>query len=454
MNAVSDSADFKRLILRNCLTSGGSVDVEIDSAKIISVSADGHKLKNSTGCDELDLAGKTVIPGMIDPHVHFRCPGASNKEDWVSGASAALHGGVTAVFDMPNNSPAFESMDVLKMKREAASEADQAGLPLKRFFWAGCSEDSIDELPALLDEPDVPGVKIFLSESSGNSSSSAEDFLRRVFAAASEAGKPVAVHSELAEKLRKPGKWSAGFKGLELHNILRPAEAAAAGTNLVLKLASDTSAKVYLCHVSTAAEIYMILNHKKRFGEDSVYGELTPHHLLLDTTLKVYGGPQSWARVNPPVRDSLERQMIEKAFCDALSFSGTAAIDLFGTDHAPHIPQDKSDDFMASPSGFPGLETVLPLAAGFVFGFSGGVNPESVSRLQHFTSGRAAEIFGISKAGKIEHGAAASLAVIETCPEYSVDAASFRTKAKYSPYNGMRLKTRIYKTITGGKIIG
>lgn len=393
--------------------------------------------------EQIDAAGRVVIPGMIDPHVHLRCPGMEQKEDWVSGSRAAIAGGVTTMIDMPNTIPATETLEALQQKREAAAGADVLSLAPGRLFWAGCSPDNFEQLPALLAEPDVAGLKVFFSETSSNSSSSDIEFLSRAFTLAADAGKPVAVHSELGALISATVSHSdSGLPWLVQHNRRRPSGAAVAGTALALELAAVTGCRLYLCHLSTLPEFAMVRKHKEAYGSNSVIAELTPHHLLLDDNHKVSGGYDSWAKVNPPLRSASDREAAAEALLD-----GT--IDLIGSDHAPHRPAEKDMSvrgFHDCPSGFPGLETELGLVAGYI---KEGSYKDWIQLTSSLTSCNAAAIFGLTDSGEIAEGRRADLVILDG--SRNVDIAAFNTKAKLSPFNSMKMPVSVYKTIVGGQ---
>ena len=406
--------------------------------------------RNDPVREQLDAGGRPVITGMIDPHVHMRCPGMEYKEDWISGSAAAVAGGVTTVIDMPNTNPAADTPEAFDLKRAAAAEAGRDGRPVpRRLYWAGCSPETLPLLPELLSEPDIAGVKLFFSETSSNAVSSDINFISGVFTAAAAAGKPAAVHSELASMLKpagyaEPGT-GAGLSLLRLHNMRRPPAAAVAGTALALETASVTGCRLYLCHLSTAAEFAMVNKHKEAYGADSVIAELTPHHLLLNENHNVAGGPQGWAKVNPPLRAESDREAAEEALLD-----GT--VDCVGSDHAPHLLAEKDSDlrgFDECPSGFPGLETELSLVGGYLKEHLQDPARWLLS-LTRLTSRRAAEVFGLSDRNAVAPGKLADLVILDG--PAAVDASAFRTKAKYSPFNGMKLSVSIYKTIIGGRV--
>ncbi|MBI9107749.1 MAG: dihydroorotase family protein [Spirochaetales bacterium] len=430
------------MIIRNADIFGKVSDILISGELIIQIAAAGALSGRLAGEHEMDAGGRTVLPGLIDPHVHLRCPGMEMKEDWATGARAALAGGVTTVIDMPNTKPATETASALDLKRAAASKTDAAGYPLGRLFWVGCSPDTLGELPGLLGEMDVAGVKLFFSESSGNNSSSDRAFVKAVFGAAADAGKPAAVHTELAELLELSA--GVGLPELAMHGLRRPQSAAEAGTALVLELAAETGCIAYLCHMSTAAEFEMVRSHKARYGAESVIAELSPHHLLLNENHQVIGGPQSWAKVNPPLRTAGDN-------CAALRALLDGTVDLIGSDHAPHLLSEKdgrnAGGFHGCPSGFPGLETELGAVAGFLKEQSA----EWRDLVSMLTNHNPARIFGLEDRCGIAEGKRADLVILDG-PKI-VDSGNFKTKAAYSPFNGMELQVSVYKTILRGKII-
>lgn len=466
----------RKLIVTNALLTGNGdenlSDIYVENGLIDRIlpsvfkPAAGSAADSAAGSIEIiDAGGRPVITGMIDPHVHMRAPGMEQKEDWLSGSRAAVAGGVTTVIDMPNTKPATETPQVLELKRAAASIADRAaaepasdGPVPRRLFWAGCSPESLPVLPEMLSESDVVGVKLFFSETSANSSCSDIDFISAVFRAAAAAGKPVAVHTELAAMMNPSDpRELSGLTPLQQHNVMRPAAAAVAGTALALELASVAGCRLYLCHLSVLAEFEMVRKHKEAYGRDSVIAELTPHHLLLNAAHAAPGGQPSWAKVNPPLRKESDRAAAEQALLD-----GT--IDCIGSDHAPHLLSEKDmsrRSFHDCPSGFPGLETELGAVAGFLQSAAGdsvpvvsdsGKEHEAgwLESLQRLTNRRAAQVFGLENRNAIAPGKAADLVILDG-PQ-TVNASVFRTKAKYSPFNGMELSVSVYKTIIGGQV--
>ena len=421
-------------------------DISIENEIIRSVDPAGKLTtdRNQPGDEIIDAAGRPVIPGMIDPHVHMRCPGMEQKEDWLSGSRAAIAGGVTTVIDMPNTKPPTETLEALGIKREAAARADEAGTAPSRLYWVGTSPEHLKKLPELLAESDVAGLKLFFSETSSNTSSSDIGFISRAFSIAAESGKPAAVHSELGPLLSPFG--TEGCEGLPLlvqHNRRRTGAAAVAGTALALELAAVAGCRLYLCHLSTLAELAMVRKHKEAFGIDSIIAELTPHHLLLNEDHNVFGGNPAWAKVNPPLRVEADREAAAAALLD-----GT--IDLIGSDHAPHRLEEKdmpAQDFFSCPSGFPGLETELGLIAGFL---REAAESEWLSTLKRLTSARAGEVFELTDRAEISAGKRADLVILGD--EQEISAPDFNTKARYSPFNGMKMPVSVYKTIVGGRI--
>lgn len=428
---------MNNLFIKNVEILGSLNDILINNNRISRIYKAGiQKIPN---IEKIDAEGKVAIPGMIDPHVHLRCPGMEHKEDWYTGGRAALKGGVTTLFDMPNTIPPTDTMANLQKKRDIIKKSSY--IP-RHFFWVGASEDTLNQLPELLDQTDVVGVKLFFSETSCNKSNTNIKFLKKVFSIAKESNKPIAIHTEMANRLKNNAiSYSSGFSELALHNLKRPTTAAEEGTKLSLKLSAETACRLYLCHLSTDIEFEMVRNHKKEYGKDSVIAELTPHHLLLNHDHRVAGGPQSWAKVNPPLRSERNRASAQKALLD-----GT--IDIIGSDHAPHQKKEKDcKSFFDCPSGFPGLESELGLISGFLKANIG----DWQVLLAKFTSKRASEVFGLEGLGEIKEGAIADIVILGGAK--TIKANEFESKSKLSPFNNMETPLSVYKTIVGGKII-
>lgn len=423
-----------KMLLKNCKTPDGLKDIFIEDEKIAGIQPSENS-SHEKGCDEcdqiIDIAGKLVIPGVIDPHVHVRDLGQCKKEDWTSVSKAALAGGVTTVFDMPNTIPATVNLTNLNIKRVAAKKA----LVNYKFF-LGATNSNLKELEEILSEHpiDIAGIKVFLAGSSNNDTVSYNDILKDIFRLAKKYDKIVTVHSELQTCLNEWRK-RLPYDTVLKHNAIRNRQCSILGTKMVLELAEEIGNKLCIAHCSTAEELELIRKFKM---DNPVFCEVTPHHLLLSESILESVG--NFGKVNPPIRNKKDNKALWQAIHD-----GT--IDFVGTDHAPHIREDKLLKYSTAPSGFPGLETGLRLLLNEV-----NKGNLSIERMIELTSKNAAEIFGLEKRGEIKVGNFADLAVIDMGKVWTINAKEFYTKAKYSPFDGFEIKGKVEMTFVNGKM--
>lgn len=291
-----------------------------------------------------------TIPALIDPHVHFRTPGSEHKEDWITGVQAALAGGVTTVFDMPNTSPATTSLELVRVKKVLITNALQkSGQQIRFHLYLGATENNVGELAAAKNE--IVGVKLFMGASTGNLQVENTEAQEAFFAECGRLGIPLAVHAEDEATLQNAKKKYAE-KELSItdHSIIRPVEAAVIAVERACALAAKYHTRLYILHVSTEAELEIIRAAKKRGV--NVYAEVTPHHLFLTTN--DYARLGTLGQMNPPLRSERDQAALWAALLD-----GT--IDTIGTDHAPHTLEEKQQPYGKAPSGVPGIETYLAL---------------------------------------------------------------------------------------------
>jgi dihydroorotase len=381
-------------------------------------------------CEKVyDLKNHLFLPGMIDPHVHVRDLQQSDKEDWLSASKAAINGGVTTISDMPNTIPPTTDFAGLIEKQKAMKKS-----LVNSFCYLGATNENATEIENILAEkPDeVKGIKVFLSASSQNEIIN-ETQLKKFFQIALKYDTILLFHNELQSVI---DKYSYKYKHNILnHNNIRNSKAAISGMNLILKLQKKYPAKVYICHVSTAEELELIKTYKPDFP---LFCEITPHHLLLNETILPKVG--NFGKVNPPLRTEKDNEALWQAI-DA------GIVDCIGSDHAPHLRSEKEQEYDKAPSGFPGLETSLPVLLA-----AWKERKMDLQKLVQLTSENAAKIFNIEKRGKIAEDYLADLVIIDENEKTVIQAENFKSKAKYSPFEGWKIPFRIQKTIMNGKM--
>lgn len=333
------------------------------------------------------------IPAVIDPHVHFRTPGQEYKEDWQTASYSALFGGVSTVFDMPNNDPPCVTQAALLAKRELIGE-----VPIRAHFYLGADRNHLDEI-----DGSVP-VKIFMGSSTGSLLLDDQEDLERAF----ERAKLVAVHAEDEGILRAsafPAKEAAD------HSRMRPNEAAARAVERALALCRKYGTTLYILHMSTKEELELLRAAKKEGLP--VFGEATPHHLFLTTD--DYARLGNLGKMNPPLRSRADQEALWDAVID-----GT--IDTIGSDHAPHLLEEKQS---SAPAGVPGVETLLPLLLHAV-----NEGRLTLERVVELTSMTPRTLFGLPETD--------DAVWIDMDFERGVDR--LQTKCGWSPFQGWRLK--------------
>jgi dihydroorotase len=298
---------------------------------------------------DIDGSGLTALPAVIDPHVHFRTPGNELKEDWTSASQAAIAGGVTTVFDMPNNHPTCVTQERIKEKRVLIDQQlAQAAIPLRYKLYLGASRDHLDQLERF--DESIIAIKLFMGSSTGDLLVEDRPTQSQVFKRAAENDLMVAVHAEDERLLRERQKSYASHQDPAIHSQIRSPDIAAKAVDQAIRLAAEFGTRLYILHTSTEKEWNLIRRAKDRGLP--VFAEATPHHLFLDTS--AYEQLGTFALVNPPLRLPSDKKEIWKAIED-----GT--IDTIGSDHAPHLIEEKRLPYGQAPSGVPGVETLLPL---------------------------------------------------------------------------------------------
>jgi len=296
-----------------------------------------------------DSVNLIALPGLIDPHVHFRVPGAEEKEDWKTGSQAAIAGGYTDVFDMPNNNPPCINKATLQEKSTLIEDMLQSSnSPLRYKLWIGATRENIENIPKLKEQ--IIGIKVFMGASTGTLLLDNPEDQGRLFKMAGKYGIVIGAHAEHEEELQKGKEMYAGTSDVHDHSKIRDRRAAIKAASHAIELAKKHGTKLYLLHVSTKEEVDLIREAKQ--AGITIYAEVTPHHLFLSE--EDYATLGTKAQMNPPLRTQTDQEALWQGILD-----GT--IDTIGTDHAPHTLEQKALPYGQAPSGVPGIETALPL---------------------------------------------------------------------------------------------
>ena len=385
-----------------------------------------HRKANASS----DAAGLLVLPGLIDPQVHFREPGLEHKEDLATGSLAAVAGGVTAVMEMPNTKPPTIDPASLADKLERASDRMRSD----HAFFLGATAENADLLGEWEQTPGCAGVKVFMGSSTGSLLVPDDETLERVLRSGT---RRVAVHSEDEDRLRE--RYAALEPGTAVaeHPNVRDVEAAVRATVRLLNLVERTGRKIHLLHVSTAEEIELL--RERDLGE-LVTAETTPNHLFM-TAPDCYERWGSLAQMNPPVRTERHRDALREALVD-----GT--LTCIGSDHAPHTLEEKARPYPRSPSGIPGVQTILPLLLTAVR--DGWLTLQDVARV---TSAGPARAYGIAGKGALDVGCDADVVLVDTSEQGPLRLGDLRSRAAYSPYVGMRLAGAPVLTLLRGRVV-
>ncbi|MES2345609.1 MAG: dihydroorotase [Chlamydiota bacterium] len=371
----------------------------------------------------IDGTGLIAIPALIDPHVHFRVPGLEHKETWHSAALAALKGGITTVFDMPNTLPACITKQRLDEKKKIIDiQLKEAHCPLRYHLYLGADKANFHEISAA--QQDIIGLKVFMGSTTGDLVMDDDSSLHAAFSIASAHNLVVAVHAE-DEALITERTASCRDLNPRAHSKIRNWEVAYRATEKAISLAKLYKTRLYLLHIGTSQELRLIAE-AKREGVD-VFAETTPHHLLLSE--KDYENLGTKVQVNPPIRTEEDNEALFAAIKEGI-------IDTIGSDHAPHTLEEKNKPYGQAPSGIPGIELMLALLLN--------TNKIPLTTLVKLMRTNIEKIFHLKTNEDIVLIDREKIKCIQDC--------DLKTKCGWSPYAGLTLKGFPVITIMQGKI--
>lgn len=384
-------------------------------------------LGGAAAAETFDARGLHVLPGVIDTQVHFREPGNTHKEDLESGSRAAVLGGVTAVFEMPNTHPPTTSRQAIDDKLARA----RGRMHCDHAFYVGATPQNVGALGMLERLPGVAGVKAFLGSSTGTLLLDHED---AILAALRGGSRRMAVHSE--DEARLKSRKSLALSGdPRTHPVWRDVETARLSTERVLRLARAAGRRLHVLHVTTADELPLLAG-----ARDIATVETTPQHLTLAAP-ECYERLGTFAQMNPPIREASHREALWRAVAEGL-------IDVIGSDHAPHSREEKAGVYPDTPSGMPGVQTLVTILLDHV-----AAGRLSLERFVDLTSAGATRIFGIAGKGRIARGFDADFTIVDLAAKRRIENSWIASKCGWTPFDGMETTGWPVATIIRGQSV-
>jgi dihydroorotase len=406
-------------------TPGGleTTDIGVSHGRIAAIGS----FAESQAREVFHAEGLHVLPGVIDSQVHFREPGLEWKEDLETGSRSAALGGVTCVFEMPNTDPSTTSPEMMEDKLARA----KGRMHTDHAFYAGATHDNTDLLPIMERMPGVCGVKVFMGASTGQLLVEDDEGVERVLNAIS---RRAAFHSEDEyrlqdrKKLAVQGDWTS-------HPVVRDAEAAISSTKRLIRLARKTGKRIHVLHVTTGEEMAILADNK-----DIATCEVTPQHLTLAGP-EDYVRLKGYAQMNPPIRDAGQREALWVAVNQGIP-------DVIGSDHAPHTKEEKARPYPASPSGMPGVQTIVPVMLTHVAD-----GKMSLERFIELTSAGPQRVFGIAGKGRIAQGYDADFTVVDMKAKKTITNEWSASRCGWTPFDGMEAKAWPVATFVRGTMV-
>ena len=404
------------------------IDGELKDADISVKDGKIHQIGqiSEEGKETLNVEGQTVLPGCIDTQTHFREPGSTDTEDLHSGSRAAIVGGITSVFEMPNTNPPTSTKAEFQKKLDLAKNR----MYCNYAFYFGATADNGSELADLENLEGCCGIKLFAGSSTGNLLVAEEEDIEKVFQSSS---KVVAVHSEdeailnINKKLIKEGD-------VHSHPIWRSEECAISSTRRIIRIAERYNKQVHILHVSTKQEVDFLSQHKGK-----VTFEITPQHLTIFAP-DCYDKLGTYAQMNPPIRTKEHYDRLWTAVKNDI-------VDVLGSDHAPHLKENKEKSYPNSPSGMPGVQTLLPIMLNHVNN-----GKLTLEQLMNSVCENPVKIFGIKDKGFIKEGFDADFTIVDMNKKITIKNENIESKCGWTPFDGFEFKGVPVLTIIAGQI--
>lgn len=420
------------LVLKNCtIVNENQIfesDIGIKGERI-------EKIASSIGEESkeiLDLSGKIVIPGVIDDQVHFREPGLTHKGTIYSESRAAVAGGVTSYFEMPNTNPQTTTIENLKNKFDIAANNSLANFS----FMFGGTNSNLSEIKKI-DFNQIPGIKLFLGSSTGDMLVDDYEVIEDIMKFSKV---PVVVHSEdegiIKNNLNKYLEKYGDNIPIEYHPKIRSEEACLKSTLKIIDLAKKCNSRLHVFHLSTKSEskLFEILPLENK----NITSEVCIHHLSFnDLDYKEKGAFIKW---NPAVKSELDQDALWEAL-------NSDRIDIVATDHAPHTLEEKQNNYLNCPSGGPLVQHSL------IVMFEHYLNKKiTLQKIVEKMCNNPANIFNVNKRGYIKEGYFADLVILDPNKKQTISSDNILYKCGWSPFEGETFNSVITHTFVNGHL--
>ncbi len=385
-------------------------DIAIKNGKIFKIG----NLKNTEAKERINAKNLHILPGVFDTQVHFREPGKTKKEDLKTGSLAAVAGGVTTVFDMPNNKPSITTLKLFKDKLKRAKNRMYSNYA----FYFGAEKNNIKEINKVEKLDGCCGIKVFVGSSTGTLLVSNYEDISRIM---KNTTKIIAFHSEDEDELNRRKKYIK-YNNPSSHPKWRNVDTAMISTRKLINLANKNKRRIHILHISTGDEINLLKRQKKY-----VTCEVTPQHLTLSAP-SCYNNIGTLAQMNPPIRSGNHKTILRNAF-------KKGHFEVVGSDHAPHLLSEKKLKYPESPAGMPGVQTLLPILLNEV-----SKKLITITDVVRLTSYNPKKIFKFKNKGLIKKGYDADFTFVDLNKKQKVSNKMVKSKCGWTPFHGMNIQ--------------